>query len=128
MLELKYHTHNDIEWATGLGKGKVRMHRFLTGREAGGTKPIFGLTASILIRVAIIGYNRDPDFEVLAPDQAPQQARIAAALKTHHVFREAMQSEGLDPDKVPDPSLLRSHSSPTIRHRRPPKFRFRSRL
>lgn len=42
-LELKYHTHVDFKWS-GFAN-KVRMHRFLTGREAGGTKPIFGLTA-----------------------------------------------------------------------------------
>ncbi|CAL1699931.1 unnamed protein product [Somion occarium] len=42
-LELKYHTYVDIDWKAL--NGKVRMHRFQTGREAGGTKPIFGLTA-----------------------------------------------------------------------------------
>ena len=42
-LEVPYHTYQDIKW-TGLD-GLFRMHRFLTGREAGGTKPIFGLTA-----------------------------------------------------------------------------------
>lgn len=42
-FEHQYHTHVDIKW-TGF-PSKVRMHRFLTGREAGGTKPIFGLTA-----------------------------------------------------------------------------------
>ena len=42
-LEVPYHTYQDIKWA-GLD-GLFRMHRFLTGREAGGTKPIFGLTA-----------------------------------------------------------------------------------
>lgn len=46
MLELEYHTYHDIDWR---GKGQIRMHRFLTGREAGGTKPIFGFTACVLI-------------------------------------------------------------------------------
>lgn len=43
MLEMKYHTYTD--WSSNTTPGKVRMHTFLTGREAGGTKPIFGLTA-----------------------------------------------------------------------------------
>ena len=39
-----YHTFLDIkDWA--VPGAQVRMHRFLTGREADGTKPIFGLTA-----------------------------------------------------------------------------------
>ena len=29
------------------GKRMIRMHRFLTGREAGGVKPVFGLTAYV---------------------------------------------------------------------------------
>ncbi|PCH40719.1 hypothetical protein WOLCODRAFT_70305 [Wolfiporia cocos MD-104 SS10] len=105
MLEMEYHTSNDIEWAGH--EGKVRIHRFLTGREAGGTKPIFGLTAAIMIRVAAIGYGRQPDFEVFAPNQPSQEERIAYALKTNPVFREAAQQEGIDPDKVPDPSTFR---------------------
>lgn len=53
-LELQYHTYSDVPWPwpwlsqpTGAyppGRA-VRMHRFLTGREAGGIKPIYGLTA-----------------------------------------------------------------------------------
>ncbi len=43
MLELKYHTYTDYKSNTM--PGQIRMHNFLTGREAGGTKPIFGLTA-----------------------------------------------------------------------------------
>ncbi|TFL00688.1 hypothetical protein BDV98DRAFT_109112 [Pterulicium gracile] len=42
---------------TRQGKGFIRMHRFLTGREAGGVKPVYGLTASILIRVAAIAHG-----------------------------------------------------------------------
>ncbi|KAI0043466.1 hypothetical protein FA95DRAFT_1563263 [Auriscalpium vulgare] len=64
-LELQYHTYSDVPWpwqprtfsaeASGSSASPaasprpvdqcVRMHRFLTGREAGGIKPIFGLTA-----------------------------------------------------------------------------------
>jgi coenzyme A diphosphatase NUDT7 len=38
-----YYGFKDIKW----GEGVVRMHRFLTGREAGGVKPVFGLTAFV---------------------------------------------------------------------------------
>ena len=42
-----YYTYKDaIDWS-GLPGGQSRLHRFLTGREAGGTKPIFGLTAYV---------------------------------------------------------------------------------
>ena len=45
MLEMKYHTY--VDYKSNTMSGKVRMHTFLTGREAGGTKPIFGLTAYV---------------------------------------------------------------------------------
>jgi len=46
-LEVPYHTYYDQDWAGPPGKKpqKLRVHRFLTGREAGGIKPVFGLTA-----------------------------------------------------------------------------------
>ncbi|KAH9833854.1 NUDIX hydrolase domain-like protein [Rhodofomes roseus] len=105
MLELKYHTHHDVDWR---GRGKVRMHRFLTGREAGGTKPIFGFTAGVLIRVATIGYGREPDFDVYTPDQPSQEERIAFELQVNPILREACRTEGIDPDKAPEPSSLRT--------------------
>src|SRR6266702_3183489 len=57
-LELRYHTYSDITWPWPWllhptntprkpGHRAVRMHRFLTGREAGGIKPIYGLTACV---------------------------------------------------------------------------------
>jgi hypothetical protein len=61
-VELQYHTYSDVpgpwsnhrpptsstEDSTGSAGGHVmRMHRFLTGREAGGIKPIYGLTACV---------------------------------------------------------------------------------
>ncbi|KAI0774717.1 NUDIX hydrolase domain-like protein [Trametes elegans] len=104
MLEIKYHTYSDYE--SNAVPGKVRLHTFLTGREAGGTKPIFGLTASILIRVATIGYGRDPEFEPYAPGQPTMQQRIAHALRYDPIFREAERAEGIDPDKIPDPARL----------------------
>ena len=45
-IEVEYHTYTDWVWN---GVGKVRSHRFLTGREAGGIKPVFGLTAYSLM-------------------------------------------------------------------------------
>lgn len=44
--EVEYHTHYDHN-SDGPNNSKwpMRMHRFLTGREAGGIKPVFGLTA-----------------------------------------------------------------------------------
>jgi peroxisomal coenzyme A diphosphatase NUDT7 len=56
-LELQYHTYSDVPWpwkwlahpADVHPPGRaVRMHRFLTGREAGGIKPIYGLTACVV--------------------------------------------------------------------------------
>lgn len=37
----RYYQWRDVDW----GAGKVRMHRFLTGREGGGIRPVYGLTA-----------------------------------------------------------------------------------
>lgn len=39
--EVEYYSYRDISW----GQGPVRMHRFLSGREDGGIKPVYGLTA-----------------------------------------------------------------------------------
>ena len=44
-VELEYHTSTDIPLYKGNDDVKLRVHSFLTGREAGGTKPVFGLTA-----------------------------------------------------------------------------------
>ena len=56
-LELRYYTYSDVPWPwpwhpfstpREAGHRAVRMHRFLTGREAGGIKPIYGLTSCVL--------------------------------------------------------------------------------
>jgi len=39
----RYYQYRDVAW--GEPGQKVRMHRFLTGREGGGVKPVYGLTA-----------------------------------------------------------------------------------
>lgn len=93
------------------------VHQFLTGREAGGIKPIFGLTAYVLtpaqtrsrtnangfnicrgmmIRVATIGYGREPEFEVMTSETPSLDERIAWALLSRSVFRRACEKEGVD--------------------------------
>jgi coenzyme A diphosphatase NUDT7 len=42
----RYYQYRDVSW--GEPGQKVRMHRFLTGREGGGVKPVYGLTAFVL--------------------------------------------------------------------------------
>ncbi|KAI4526535.1 hypothetical protein K523DRAFT_264402 [Schizophyllum commune Tattone D] len=87
--------HADVELAEDTSPHKrkrrrmVRMHRFLTGREAGGTKPVFGLTAAILIHTATIGYGRRPEFEVNPPGAPSWRERIEWALAKHPGFRLA---------------------------------------
>ncbi|EMD40315.1 hypothetical protein CERSUDRAFT_110918 [Gelatoporia subvermispora B] len=115
--EQPYHTFVDINWHN---QGKLRMHRFLTGREAGGTKPIFGLTASILIRAATIGYGREPDYELNAPGQPSLPERLAYALRNHPVLREAALKEGIDPDRSPERP---SQRKPSTGDRRRPRLR-----
>ena len=41
----RYYQFRDVRW----GEGVVRMHRFLTGKEGGGVKPVYGLTACVLL-------------------------------------------------------------------------------
>lgn len=95
--EAPYHTHFDYESSGPLAdKQTFRVHRFLTGRETGGIKPIFGLTAGMLIRVATIGYGREPDFEVHAPNAPSLEQRLAWALLTRKVFWDACEKEGVD--------------------------------
>ncbi|KAH7923639.1 hypothetical protein BV22DRAFT_1036121 [Leucogyrophana mollusca] len=94
----QYHTFTDQPWGEG---GTVRLHRFLTGREADGVKPIFGLTANILIHTATHGYARTPTFEV-QPQNAPTTAqKIAYALLTpSNPLHQACVLEGVDADKA----------------------------
>jgi len=95
-LELQYHTYSDVPWPypwfprnhhhhstiAGDSAGRaVRMHRFLTGREAGGIKPIYGLTAAILVRTAAIAYGRPPEFPVQARGEPEINERVAWSLR-----------------------------------------------
>lgn len=64
--------------------------------------------SGVLIRVAIVGYGREPDFEAYAPDEPSQEERMAFELRASPILREACLKEGIDPDKVPEPSSLRT--------------------
>lgn len=91
---MPYHTTIEYVWSGG---GSIRMHRFLTGREADGVKPVFGLTANILICVAVCGYRRAPDFEFQPPNAPTQAQQIARALLTpSNPLRSACECEGID--------------------------------
>jgi len=85
----QYYSYRDIPW----GQSNVRMHRFLTGREDLGVKPVYGLTAAILLHTAIIGYRKDPEFNPCAPGEKSQQERIAYALCTVPMFIEAVRKD-----------------------------------
>jgi len=94
-VEVDYHTYKDIRYRGDDGR-KVRIHSFLTGREAGGIKPVFGLTASILIDVAAIGYARPPLFELEPPNAPSREERIARVMLLHPTFRKAFADEGIN--------------------------------
>lgn len=50
----------------------------------------------MLIRTAIIGYQREPDFEVNPPHAATMEERIAYALLHRPGFRESCEKEHVD--------------------------------
>ncbi|KAF7364278.1 Nudix hydrolase 15, mitochondrial [Mycena sanguinolenta] len=127
LIEVPYHTTSDH---TYLGPNDeifpTRAHRFLTGREAGGIKPVFGLTAcvflpslfhlpipslnsfmslaaytssAILIKAASVAHApRVPDFEVMPPGAQTPEARIAWSVYSSPTFREAYAREGIRVD------------------------------
>ncbi|KAG2116778.1 NUDIX hydrolase domain-like protein [Suillus clintonianus] len=89
-----YHTTMELAWSGG---GTIRIHRFLTGRETDGVKPVFGLTAGILIYVAAWGYGRAPDFEYQSPNAPTQAQQIASALLApSNPLRLACEREAID--------------------------------
>lgn len=61
---------------------------------------------AILIRVAIVGYGRQPDYELVAPGQWTHEQRVAYVMKNNPILREAQKKESIDPDKVPDVETL----------------------
>ena len=87
---MAYHSWYDAEW----GPTNVRLHTFLTGREATGTKPVAGLTASIMLEVATIGYGHQPvGFEIDGLGQANRRERIAYAINRVKTLQEAVRRE-----------------------------------
>jgi coenzyme A diphosphatase NUDT7 len=87
---MAYHSWYDVEW----GPTNVRLHTFLTGREATGTKPITGLTASIMLEVVTIGFGHQPvGFKVDALGQANRRERIAYAINRVEKLQEAVREE-----------------------------------
>ncbi|KAH9009956.1 NUDIX hydrolase domain-like protein [Lactarius hengduanensis] len=95
-----WHSHNSSTPREASHRA-VRMHRFLTGREAGGIKPIFGLTAAILIRTAAVAYGHPPDFPVQARDEPELSERVAWSLR-HPAKRleEAMREESFEAERA----------------------------
>lgn len=98
----------------------IRMHQFLTGREQGGVKPVYGVTSyvlgssyvplttfdiffdlcfisAILIHIAAQAYRHPPAFDIQAPNQPSMHERIAWALLHVPRLREACEKEGVDP-------------------------------
>ncbi|KAJ7503210.1 NUDIX hydrolase domain-like protein [Mycena galericulata] len=99
LIEVPYHTTSDWMYPGPNGIPRTsRAHRFLTGREAGGIKPVFGLTASILIHAASIAHARAPDFEVSHPDGQTSEERIAWAVLSNPAFEDAYKAEKLKVD------------------------------
>ncbi|KAJ8087251.1 8-oxo-dGTP diphosphatase [Marasmius tenuissimus] len=112
MIEVEYHTYYDYDWdgpsiriSNGEGETEVlqnrqvRMHRFMTGREAGGIKPVFGLTAGMLIHAARIGYGKEPEFEVNPPTAPTMEQRLAwGAVKPGSLIKDALLEENIDVD------------------------------
>ncbi|BGP32745.1 8-oxo-dGTP diphosphatase [Rhodotorula toruloides] len=76
-----YHTVEDYPWFDGR---KHRFHAFEAHPQ-----PIVGLTAEILIHVAMLAYKRSPDFLLRAPDEMSQRDLIRRAMKEpkFHEFR-----------------------------------------
>jgi len=113
-VELQYYTYNDVPWpwpnhpstsstdsAGSTGGHVVRMHRFLTGREAGGIKPIYGFTAAVLIRTAAIAYGRPPDFPVQARGEPEINERVAWLLRhPGKRLEDAMRKERFDAERA----------------------------
>ena len=64
---------------------------------------LLNTSSGILIRVATIGYAREPDFEVHSPNELSLEERIAWALLNRKVFRDACENEDVDlrfPEKI----------------------------
>ncbi|BEJ14715.1 hypothetical protein CspHIS471_0404820 [Cutaneotrichosporon sp. HIS471] len=90
--EGEYYQYRDIDW----GGGPVRMHRFLTGREGGGVRPVYGLTAGILINAARTGFGQEPTFGEFAPGQMDMEDRLRFQIISEGgQLRRAVEAEGM---------------------------------
>lgn len=56
------------------------------------------IRSAILIDVAIIGYVRQPTFEVQPPNCPTMEERIAYAMLLHPTLRKALVDEGMNPE------------------------------
>ncbi|KAJ7446342.1 NUDIX hydrolase domain-like protein [Mycena latifolia] len=103
LVEVPYHTARDWTYPGPNGIPQTsRVHRFLTGREAGGIKPF---PAHLLVRRGAHGLPvpsssaphqlRTPDFEVAPPGGQTGEERIAWVILTNPTFKEAYEVEGL---------------------------------
>ncbi|TNY21024.1 NUDIX hydrolase domain-like protein [Rhodotorula diobovata] len=68
-----YYAFEDYPWFDGR---RHRFHSFETSPQA-----VTGLTAEILIHVAMLAYAREPDFPLYAPDQRPYDLLIKRAIR-----------------------------------------------
>ncbi|KAF8629541.1 hypothetical protein AX15_003392 [Amanita polypyramis BW_CC] len=99
-VEVPYHTNYDWQMeGPNREIWSIRGHTFLTGREAGGTRPITGLTAAILIRVAEIGYARSPSYEAHPEGEPSTIQRMAWAMLEKPLYWAACEAEGIKMDR-----------------------------
>ncbi|GAA5896449.1 hypothetical protein JCM6882_001016 [Rhodosporidiobolus microsporus] len=70
--EVPYHYHEDYPWFDG------RPHRFHSFQAR--PQPVTGLTAEILIHVAMVAYGRSPDYPLHAPLERPRNELIERAI------------------------------------------------
>ncbi|GAA5924017.1 hypothetical protein JCM3775_005574 [Rhodotorula graminis] len=68
-----YYTFEDYPWFDGR---RHRFHSFETSPQA-----VTGLTAEILIHVAMLAYAREPEFPLYASDQRPYDLLVKRALR-----------------------------------------------
>ena len=72
----------------------------------------------MLIRAATIGYGRDPDFEVQAPNGPLTDERIAYVMLHDCVFREAFERERIRADDKLLNAILRKGEDERCRHQK----------
>ncbi|KND00805.1 uncharacterized protein SPPG_03913 [Spizellomyces punctatus DAOM BR117] len=73
-LKDQAHRYLDVPWEGGIW----RKHAFWWTDSVGDEYKIFGLTADIMIQVAVLAYDAKPEFQVDAPGQAEAEEIIKA--------------------------------------------------